>query len=779
MRAWMLAFCGGVLIAGRLPQLPSPFILILLSLLAAVLLCWRRGRLPGAALAGLCYLACWGQVAINDWFPAEDVVADVLVQGRIINVPTRTERGWRLQLQLDAWCEAGIQAAKEAECRALDWQEQRTVQVSIYEELHLQPGQRWQWLLRLRRPHGFVNPGGFDYEAWLLQQGIAATGYVRSSSHNHLLAEPAGRPWFQRLRYSLAMQLQPEAGQVLLHAALIKALALGLHQDIADEHWRQFTQLGLNHLVVISGLHIALVAGGLYRLGRVLARCSPTLLLTLTAPRVAAACALAGAWFYAGLAGFSLPVLRALVMAVVFFSGTLLQRQTSAWTSLQLALLLVLLLDPLAPQSPGFWLSFVAVAVLLKLGQSEHSGRWQQALQAIRLQFLLCIGMLPVMLVFFQQGSVLAPLVNLPAIPWVGLLVVPLCLLGLALQYLWPAAGNLLLRLADFLLDCFMRAVDAMLQLWPDSLLTLPPLSLPLMAGLVGAALCLLLGRNARWRSGGLALLPLLLLWPSPRLQYGELQVAVLDVGQGLAVLLRTRSQNILYDSGPRYSARFDAGEDVLLPALRRMGVRKLDTVIISHSDADHAGGLAAILQAYPAARYFSSQPGIFDAALHAGSCRPQAWRNDGFTFRLLHPDAAHYNDNDGSCVLHISGAGGSVLLPGDISRRIERQLLQHHPDLRAEVLVAPHHGSKTSSSAAFLRTLQPQVVIFSAGYLNRFGHPAAEVRDRYAGAGIQAFTTADTGAVLVRMGERSNDLKSEGFRALHRRFWHRAAEPP
>lgn len=774
MRAWMLAFCSGVLLAGRLVQLPSLFWLSVLSLLAALLLCWRRGRLPGAALAGLCYFVCWGHGALNDWFPADDIVADILVQGRISKVPTRTEQGWRVQLQIDAWCEA---SKPGADCRALTRQERRTVQVSVYDDLQLQPGQRWQWLLRLRRPHGFANPGGFDYEAWLLQQGIAATGYLRTSSHNRMLETPSGRPWFQRLRHTLAAQLEPGAGQVLLHAALIKALALGLHQDIPDEHWRQFAQLGLNHLVVISGLHIALVAGVLYRMALVLARGFPALLLTATAPRCAAACALVAAWFYAGLAGFSLPVLRALVMAAVFFSGTLLQRQTSAWTSLQLALLLILLLDPLAPQSPGFWLSFVAVAILLRQGKADYLGRWQQALQAIRLQFALCIGMLPVMLVFFQQGSVLAPLVNLPAIPWVGLLVVPLCLLGLALQAFWPAAGELLLRLADFLLDCFMRAIAAIVQLWPESLLTLPPLSLPLMAGLVVAALCLLFGTSARWRSVGLLLLPVLLWWPSPRLQPDELALSVLDVGQGLAVLVRTRSQTLLYDSGPRYSARFDAGEDVLLPALRRMGVRELDTVIISHADADHAGGLAAIMSAYPKARYMGSQREIFTAAVSTAACHPQAWRADGYTFRLLHPDTGGYNDNDGSCVLHISGAGGSILLPGDISRSIERRLLQLFPGLRADILVAPHHGSKTSSSSLFLRTLQPRVVIFSAGYLNRFGHPAAEVRERYAQAGVQALNTAAAGAVLVQLGSAPEDLRVQGYRALQRRFWHRGAE--
>jgi competence protein ComEC len=772
MRAGMLAFCCGVIVAGRVPHLPATSLIVLLALLAALLLWYRRGRLAGAALAGVCYLLCWGAVALDAQFPPTRTVADVLVQGTIASVPTRTERGWRVLLLIDAWCDSGSPES----CTAPVWSPQPLVQVSLYEDIALAPGQRWQWLLRLRRPHGFVNPGGFDYEAWLLQQGISATGYVRAAAGNRLLADSAGRPWFHRVRHTLAQDLEQRAGPALLHAGLIKALALGLHQDISDAQWRQFTQLGLNHLVVISGLHIALVAGVLHRLGFWLARCFPPLLLTMTAPRFAALWALAGAWFYAGLAGFTLPVLRSLVMAAVFFSGTLLQRQTSSMASLLLALLLVLLVDPLAPQSPGFWLSFVAVAILLRHDDTVPASRWHQLWFSVRLQFLLCFGLLPIMLVFFQQSSVLAPLVNLPAIPWVGLLVVPLCLLGLLLQPLWPAAGGLLLRLADFLLDVFMRAVRGTLALWPDSLVTLPPLSLSLLLGFLALALCLLFGPTRRWRLAALVLLPLLLLWPSRQLQPGELELTVLDVGQGLAVLVSTRHQQLLYDSGPRYSARFDAGEDVLLPALRRLGVRHLDKVIISHSDLDHAGGLDAIMLEFPHAEYLGSDLAVFDAAVRATACRPRSWDSDGFTFRLLHPDDRAYNDNDSSCVLHISGPGGSILLPGDIGRRIERQLLATYPDLHADILVAPHHGSKTSSSTEFIRALQPEVVVYSTGYLNRFGHPAEEVRERYVRAGVPAFNTAESGAVLAQLGTQPEQRRVVGFRSLQRRFWY---EPP
>jgi len=778
MRAWMLAFCSGVIVAGWLPRLPSLLVLLLLWLLALLLQYWPRLRLPGAALAGACWLCGWGAFSLQAWYPATDVTEDVLVQGTVWNVPVRTERSWRIQLQLDALCAGGV----EPECRRLSWPERRLVQVSVYEDLHLAPGQQWQLMLRLRRPHGFANPGGFDYEVWLLQQGIAATGYVRVSPFNRQLAAASGsRPWFNRWRQALSQRLaQAAVDGPLLHSGLMQALTLGLQQNLQDAQWQQFSQLGLNHLVVISGLHIGLVAAVLYRLGLGAARCFPPLLLGLTAPRFAALWALAGVCCYAGLAGFSLPVLRALIMAAVYFSGSLLQRQTSATGSLLLALLLVLLLDPLAPQSAGFWLSFLAVAILLRQGGSFGHRYWQRLLLALRLQFLLCIGLLPVMLVYFQQGSLLAPLVNLPAIPFVGLLVVPLCLLGTALLPLWPSAATAILRSADFLLDLFMRAVTACVTWWPDSLVTLPPLDPLLLMALAAATAMVLLVRAPLGRYSALALVPLmLLLWPARRLAPGELELTVLDVGQGLAVLVRTHSQQLLYDTGPRYSERFDAGEDVLLPVLRRLGVSQLDTVIVSHADLDHAGGLAAIMARFPQARYLGSDTSIFAAGLDAQVCRPEAWQRDGFTFRLLHPDADYSNSNDGSCVLHISGSSGSALLPGDISRAVEARLLAQWPTLQADIVIAPHHGSKTSSSSAFIRRLQPQLVLYSTGYLNRFGHPAAEIRARYERAGAAALDTSSGGALRVRLAPGQKEPEALAYRQLQPRFWRRTVLPP
>lgn len=771
MRAGMLAFCAGVLLAGLLPVLPDVRLLALSFLPILLLWRWQRLRAAAAFLAGALYLCCWGHLSLQAWLPATDTALDQVVQGRIWSVPQRTERGWRVQLRMEAVCDAAAVA-----CRRLRWYERRRLQVSLYDDVILQPGQLWQWLLRLRRPHGFVNPGGFDYEAWLLQQGIAATGYVRASPHNRLLASDAWRPWFQRLRHQLATQLEPRSGFVLLHGGLIQALTLGLKQGISDAQWQQFTQLGLNHLIVISGLHLALAAGLLYRCALLLVRALPGLLLWIPAPCAAAACALLGTWFYAGLAGFSLPVLRALVMAVVFFAGRLLLRHTGSVQALQLALCAVLLIDPLAPQAPGFWLSFGAVALLLAQGSAASTGLPHALWQALCLQIALGLGLLPVMWLFFQQTSLLAPLANLPAIPWIGLLVVPICLAGVLLLPLWPPAAERLLVLGDFLLDLFLRAVQAMTHRWPDALFTLPAPGLLSVTTAVLAIALLLCGPRWYWRTAGGVLLPLLLLLPPRRPAQGELELSVLDVGQGLAVLVDTHSQRLLYDTGPQFSERFDAGSDVLLPVLRRLGARAPDIVIVSHADLDHAGGLPAIVSAFPQARYLGSDLSIFTDVTQAAYCRPHEWHADGFRFRVLHPATMTATDNDGSCVLHISGPGGSVLLPGDIGREVELQLLQQYPELRASVLVAAHHGSKTSSATAFIRRLQPAAVIFSTGYLNRFGHPATAIQQRYARAGVTAHDTARDGAVRVWIGRTPESLRIERQRRLQPRFWRHPA---
>lgn len=777
MRAWTLAFSSGVILCGFAPRVSAfPFILFLFCA-GCLLQPLPRLRVAGAGLLGCGCLLLYAHNSVAALWPAELEGVDVFAHGIVWSLPQQAERSRRFEFHVERFCVADAACAAGAAPRV-----DQKVLINLYEPLAVAPGQRWQLRLRLQRPHGFANPGGFDYEAWLMQNRIRATGYVRADRANRLLAAQTGQRVFTQWRYALIRRLAAVEG--LRYPHLVRALTLGDHYGIAEQEWNLFGATGTNHLIVISGMHIALIALVLYQLGWWLATRSTRLLLVCPAPQVAAAFALFGAWCYSGLAGFSLPVQRALVMAAVLFAGRLLRRQTSSSHALCLALALILLLDPLAPQNAGFWLSYCAVAVLvLALGKARESTLnedeaptplrrlYRVLVLEWRTQWRVFLGLLPIMLLFFQQLSPLAPLINMPAIPWIGLLVVPLALCAMSLLALWPFAAKLLLQLTDLLLHGYMATLRSWVELTPFDLVTLPSLPAPALAVLCVLVIAALCARTATVRWGAALTLPAIFLcWPRPELAEGVARIAVLDVGQGLAVVVSTRRHQLLYDTGPYYSARFDAGSDVVVPYLRRRNIHRLDTVVVSHADSDHAGGLAGVARAYPGARYLGSAPERFPAGLDAQRCRAgQRWHWDGVDFALLHPDRDGYGSNDGSCVLRIASGNHSLLLTGDIERAGELQLL---PELgRTSVLVAPHHGSRSSSAPAFVAATAPAVVIFPSGYRNRFNHPHPEVRARYAAAGSREYLTAASGALEFELAEEAVGPVRE-WRRERPRFW-------
>lgn len=813
MRAWTLAFSLGLILCGFVPRVPA-FVLIAGALAGGVLLhVHRLGRLPGAFLLGCGWLLLYAHQSLAALWPERLEGVDVWAEGIVWSLPQQTERSLRFEFHIERVCEhrnpAGCDFAALPEAG-------QTALINLYQPLPIAPGQRWRLQLRLQRPHGFANPGGFDYEAWLVQNGIRATGYVREHRGNVQVAQTALRA-FTQLRHALVTRIDAVEG--LRYPHLLRALTLGDHYGISDDEWELFRQTGTNHLIVISGMHVALIALLLYRLGWWLATRWTGLLLVCPAPQVAAAFALLGAWCYSGLAGLSLPVQRAFVMAAVLFAGRLLRRQTSSIDALCLALALVLALDPLAPQNAGFWLSYCAVAVLLLTLRPDHAAtdtgndsndsnesrgdnngcrvayvdhdtgtdsrggklraaacKWlahgRRALWLEwRTQWLVFLGLLPVLLLFFQQISPLAPLINMPAIPYVGILVVPLALFAVALLWLWPPAAEPLLRLTDWLLHGYMLGLESWVAAMPLDLITLPALPLPALVLLCGAIFAALFLPQAAIRLGAVLFVPLLFIaWPRPQLAEGGLRVAVLDTGQGLAVVVSTRGHHLLYDTGPYFSSRFDAGSDVVVPYLRQRNVRRLDTVIVSHADGDHAGGLPGVAAAYPHARYLGSAPGEFP--LPGEACMAgQQWNWDGVDFRMLHPDLPGYERNDSSCVLQVTSGNSIVLLPGDIERASERHLLAQGALQPATLLIAPHHGSASSSTVDFVAATHPQAVVYASGYRNRFGHPRADVRARYARAGSAEYLTSRSGAVEF-------ELDASGLKAVHerrrerRRFW-------
>lgn len=629
------------------------------------------------------------------------------------------------------------------------------------------PGDRWTMTLRLRAPRGLQNPGGFDAERYALQMRIAAQGTVVASPAPQRIAQ---RWHIDGLRARLSA-LVAERGDPA-SARFLQGLAVGDTRALDDRDWEILRQTGLSHLLAISGLHIGLVAGFAALWLRALYWLFPRLGLRWPLPQAAAAAALLGAVGYSALAGFGLPTQRSLVMLAVVLLALLLRRRTTLLQGLALAGLAVWLFDPLAPLSAGFWLSFLGVFWLL-LCVPQDTG-WRAALKGlVTAQWAMAIGLLPLSVLFFGQASVVGALLNLVAVPWVTLVVVPLLLLGLLLAPLvWMS--TLLLQLAGGAMAALWWVAEQS-AMWPWSAVFLPEPALPaLLLALIGAGV-LLLPRGLPGKPLA-ALLFLPLLWPARApLPEGALQVELLDVGQGLAVLLRTRDHAMLYDAGARGRGGHDLGEAVVLPALRALDVPRLDRLIVSHGDNDHAGGVEAVRRGISVGEVLAGEPRRVPGArpCEAGT----AWTWNDVDFALLHPPE-HFPDlgNDSSCVLRVAAQGRVLLLPGDIGEVVEQRLLREVPDaLRADVLVLPHHGSRSSSSAAFVAAVQPALGLIAAGHRNRFGHPHPEVVARYGAAGTRLYGSAESGALRLRLvGDTPPDV--EAYRQTHRRFWHAPA---
>ena len=770
MRSWMIAFSTGVIAAGFLPVLPSPLLINCAIFIALMLHCFPRSTVAGACLAGVCWLCSSAANQLALQWPTEDRQVEVWTKGRIASLPQASATGLRFVFEIEARCNEEI----EKPCTSWSVPDfPARVQLSLYEDLVIKPGQQWQFLLHLHPPHGMVNPGTFDYELWLLQQGITATGYIRAHPQNRQLAGQSGQ-FHNRLRLALLEAIG--ATERLQHGDLIAALALGERSNISEQQWQGFTRTGTNHLMVISGLHVGLIATFLFMTATRLARCSATLVANFPARIFGAVTAVSGALVYGVLAGFSLPVQRALVMTLVMLSGILLRRETSSWNSYWLAMGLVLANEPLAPQSAGFWLSFGAVAVILSrlqpADETEDTAPMQKLLGLCRLQCRLWLGMLPVMLVWFQQVSWLAPLINLFAIPFIGLLVVPVALTGLALATLFPVAGSACFLIADFLLHLYLYLLDLVLRYVPDGLWNLPALTLPGRIMLTGASALLIFYRNRITVLVGLILADCAFMLQKPQPAAGELRVVVMDVGQGLAVLLSTEQHHLLYDADPRFSERFDAGSDVVVPVLRHFNVSSPDLDIISHADSDHAGGLQGVVENFGVDRYLLPEalatPGLQHDVCRAG----EQWNWDGVQFTILHPDGNSYSRNNGSCVLLVSAGEYRVLLPGDIERKVEYDLLRKGILPTVNLLIAPHHGSRTSSSSALIKALNPDQVAISSGYLNRFGHPVAGVLRRYTSAGAQIDRTDQQGALIYSLDQTVGIGSVWTTRQHEKRFW-------
>lgn len=737
----------------------------------------RRGVLLVAALAaGYFWAAGFATWRLSDGLSDAWEGRDIQVIGVVAALPQFTERGVRFEFDVEQVLTPDAKVPRHIQ---LFWFT-RAVDAEVYdsEGAHLNPsrlraGERWQFVLRLKRPHGTANPQGFDYEAWLLEQNIRATGYVRKDPNNFRLDRTVLRPGYmvERLRDSVALRLK-RVLQDGAYSSVLTALAIGDQHAIPQSQWRIFLRTGVNHLMSISGLHITLFSSLMFFLTQALWRRSARATQWLPARKAAILFGVAAALAYALVTGFAVPAQRTLYMLAIVAAALWFDRLSSPSRVLALALLIVVLFDPWAVLAPGFWLSFGAVAVIFYI-VSQRIGAEKPWRQALRVQGAVTLGLVPAMLLLFQQVSLVSPLANAIAIPVVSYLVVPLTLIGAFLPVDFP------LYLAHELMTWLVRLLAWMAQA-PDAIWQqhAPPVW---TVGLSLAGIAWILaprGFPARW-AGACLLMPMFL-WAPPPLQHGTVQLTVLDVGQGLALVVHTKQHALVYDTGARFSSDVDAGARTVLPYLRASGIKALDGLVVSHADNDHSGGALSVLDGVPVSWLLSSLP--TEHALHQKGTRSlacttgQYWVWDGVRFEVLHPQLDSYDvkrkSNDRGCVLRIVAGRHVLLLPADIEAKSERELLARDADaLRADVLIVPHHGSRTSSTSGFVAAVQPSVAVFTVGYRNRFRHPRPEVVERYRAMNAQLLQSDTDGAITIT-APGNGPLEIVAYRKQNPRYW-------
>lgn len=799
---------------------PVAFVaLVLLGLAYAVLVYQRRSRkrLPVRAqhrlqklfwmfaIATLGFLYAQGRAALrmHDALPAHCQQQVLRLQAVIVSVPERTPYGQsvdvavehvyghachvptRLRLTLYA---QQYRQAKMTDGSSLHPPGQAPV--SAINSLPAQPllnaGERWQFAVKLKQPHATRNPHGFDFAAWCLANRIGAVGGIVSKAPMRrlqtLVWQPA--PLIARWRQLVAERISRVVGNTP-ESAVLRALVTGDDSLIDRTHWQLFVDTGINHLMSISGLHITMLAAVGYWCCIQLWRWRPRLALRCPSRQAATMAGALVALVYAALAGFSIPTQRTLYMLLTVAVLFNLKRQVPFAWMLSLALWVVLLLDPWAVLAAGFWLSFAAVAVLAFAmgGRLQPASAWRAALHS---QWVVTFAFVPLLCVLFNQVSLVSPLANALAIPLISLAVVPLAIAGAIMPVDGVISHGLLKLAAGFTHLCLSGLQWLQHWSWAVWYQATPPGWAAILAVLGAGVLLLPRGWPMRW-AAVLLWLPLLLPATAP-LQHGQMRVTVLDIGQGLSVLVQTARHTLLYDAGPAMGSDHDAGQRIVLPYLRHLGIRQLTMAVVSHDDSDHVGGMASVLQAIPVGQVLSSlsPQATFFAQMqdrpikHVPCRRGQHWQWDGILFQMLAPeDPADPNskDNDKSCVLKITTAHGSLLLTGDIERIAEARLLQSGQDLHSTVMTIPHHGSKTSSSPAFVSAVSPDWAIATVGYLNRFGHPKAEIVQRYQGQGSTVLRCDQHGAVILHFVQ-GNAPQVQTWRQQAPHYWEATATP-
>ena len=732
--------------------LPRPAVAVLCIALGLYVL---HRRAPGFLVAALCaaLICSWrGHEALQARLPESCNRQALTVMGEVASLPrvtVMTENRQRQRFELSV--ESLVPAACAGPGRIL---------LSFYGNEKLIPGQRWRFEVLLRRPWGLANPGSFNMQAWYVRSGIDAIGAVRGGQLVGLdaPATTSHHRWRQRISAMI-----DAAGLSAPATAVLKALTVADKSGLNYRMWSLLQHYGINHLLVVSGLHIALVSGLAFLAGRAFVAALAALRLPAAKLPWAECMSLALAFIYAAMAGFSVATLRALIMLACFLLARMLQRRSGGFNNLLLAAFLLLLINPLAVLGSGFWLSFTAVAALLWLNQWRQAGLLARVLIP---HFFMALVMVPLGALWFGGASWISAPVNVLMIPLVGLFIVPLSLMGGVFSLL--GAG----RLAQVLWELAALPVDV---LWPlafvvaergELFATIPATGLGIVLGLWAV---ILIALPLKLHARGICLvllLPLFMARPDPAV---EPQLNVLDVGQGTAVVFTMADRALLYDTGGGNPAGPNMAQSVVLPWLRSRGIRQLDVMVISHNDQDHSAGATNMLAALPVATVWQGE------LTHPAGRRCMAgmsWQWAGLaTFQFLGP-AGEQKGNGASCVLMIEAQGLRFLLSGDIGVAQEQELIRYWGStLSADVLLVGHHGSGTSSSQAWLNWVSPSVAVITAGYSSRFGHPHKDVMQRLLASGAGVHQTALQGALtLVSAAEGALDIT--GHRKGYQPWW-------
>jgi len=746
-----ITFMLGCLLFLQLHNMPNINCLWLIVPVIALLINIKM-RLFGLFLLGLLWTFFQANLVVKDHLSANLEGKDIVVTGVIANIPKRD--GNRINFEFKPDISFADTLPKKLR---LNWYKPLPSQFNADEY--------WQLTVRLKQIHSMSNPGSFDYESWLFQRHIGATGYVRTDKNNYRLS-PAPHYSINNIRQSLLNKLQQYLNSSH-QLGLIEGLTTGVRDKISRQQWQTLRASGTSHLLAISGLHIGLAATIGFFCFRWLWSLRSKNLLLLPASEFAAIGGFLVALFYASLAGFSIPTQRALFMVATVMVAVLIRRPIAPSSLLAFSMLIILLWDPFAVLSAGFWLSFSAVALILFISQNRLPfPRWQW----LKIHTFIAFGLTPLLLLFFLQTSLISPIANLIAIPFISLIIVPILLLACLMLWLYEPLAALLLHLADKLLSLFWPLLDTLAAL-PFSHWSISPLPFYyyLTIGISSLLLISPRGFPAKWL-GLVGLLPLFLFNPA-RPKNGEFWFTLLDVGQGLAAVVQTHSHALVFDTGPKFSDSFNTGTAIVQPFLHYQGIKRINTLIVSHGDNDHIGGARPLIKVIPVDQILSSVPNRLPNAQHCYS--GQSWQWDDVDFKLFNPDKQDVgSENNLSCVLKISNTIGSVLLTGDIEQATEKRLIQRYGEkLQSTLLVAPHHGSKTSSSINFIQTVKPKIVLFPVGYHNRYHFPNKDIVARYAHNGISSLASDEQGAISVKF---SHNLVSKpiAWRQKYKRIW-------